>query len=332
MENVSNLGNALTILGANLEKKANLTSKTELDTQSDFKTLITSYGNNTVEIKKAQGEATNLESLLTPSERALLFPLQKAVIINTKNSQEGLKSEVNTNSTSLASTKNLANNLQGSTANSLSAQSTSHDPSSFQNCSVRGNNAQQLSDCVLSDKASAATTNRSGIKSNLNSCRCQIVNAITCNNPLLNLTAQDIEALDNTPILLGETELNANYSVTSVLVKQMLDSLFSFEPLSINDALEMMKSISSVLSRQSDTIASFALTRSAYLNNYTVLPTFIPLYIVALNLGQYIARYNGKAFDYKKAKQKALEKMKKQEKEKKEQMMEFSAAFDFGIA
>ena len=120
--------------------------------------------------------------------------------------------------------------------------------------------------------------------------------------------------------------------MTSVLVKQMLDSLFSFEPLSINDALEMMKSISSVLSRQSDTIASFALTRSAYLNNYTVLPTFIPLYIVALNLGQYIARYNGKAFDYKKAKQKALEKMKKQEKEKKEQMMEFSAAFDFGIA
>lgn len=142
-------------------------------------------------------------------------------------------------------------------------------------------------------------------------------------------------SLDDTPIFFGsEHSLSVSASVAQ-LVDNMVNTLLSYQSIPLNNALGMMTNISMLMKAVSDcsTNAIETISQSTVLTNqYNPKVIMLPLYVLGYSLIDYIRRYNCKEFNYKKERQKAEEKIAKNEKERKQRMAEFAASFQFNYS
>lgn len=142
-------------------------------------------------------------------------------------------------------------------------------------------------------------------------------------------------SLDDTPIFFGsEHSLSVSASVAQ-LVDNMVNTLLSYQSIPLNNALGMMTNISMLMKAISDcsTTAIETISQSTVLTNqYNPKVIMLPLYVLGYSLIDYIRRYNCKEFNYKKERQKAEEKIAKNEKERKQRMAEFAASFQFNYS
>ena len=142
-------------------------------------------------------------------------------------------------------------------------------------------------------------------------------------------------SLDDTPIFFGsEHSLSVSASVAQ-LVDNMVNTLLSYQSIPLNNALEMITNISMLMKAVSDcsTTAIETISQSTVLTNqYNPKVIMLPLYVLGYSLIDYLRRYNCKEFNYKKERQKAEEKIAKNEKERKQRMAEFAASFQFNYS
>lgn len=142
-------------------------------------------------------------------------------------------------------------------------------------------------------------------------------------------------SLDDTPIFFGsEHSLSVSASVAQ-LVDNMVNTLLSYQSIPLNNALGMMTNISMLMKAVNDcsTTAIETISQSTVLTNqYNPKVIMLPLYVLGYSLIDYIRRYNCKEFNYKKERQKAEEKIAKNEKERKQRMAEFAASFQFNYS
>lgn len=142
-------------------------------------------------------------------------------------------------------------------------------------------------------------------------------------------------SLDDTPIFFGsEHSLSVSASVAQ-LVDNMVNTLLSYQSIPLNNALEMITNISILMKAVSDcsTTAIETISQSTVLTNqYNPKVIMLPLYVLGYSLIDYLRRYNCKEFNYKKERQKAEEKIAKNEKERKQRMAEFAASFQFNYS
>lgn len=142
-------------------------------------------------------------------------------------------------------------------------------------------------------------------------------------------------SLDDTPIFFGsEHSLSVSASVAQ-LVDNMVNTLLSYQSIPLNNALGMMANITMLMKAVSDstTTAIETISQSTVLTNqYNPKVIMLPLYVLGYSLIDYIRRYNCKEFNYKKERQKAEEKIAKNEKERKQRMAEFAASFQFNYS
>lgn len=142
-------------------------------------------------------------------------------------------------------------------------------------------------------------------------------------------------SLDDTPIFFGsEHSLSVSASVAQ-LVDNMVNTLLSYQSIPLNNALEMITNISMLMKAVSDcsTTAIETISQSTVLTNqYNPKIIMLPLYVLGYSLIDYLRRYNCKEFNYKKERQKAEEKIAKNEKERKQRMAEFAASFQFNYS
>ncbi len=142
-------------------------------------------------------------------------------------------------------------------------------------------------------------------------------------------------SLDDTPIFFGsEHSLSVSASVAQ-LVDNMVNTLLSYQSIPLNNALGMMANITMLMKTVSDstTTAIETISQSTVLTNqYNPKVIMLPLYVLGYSLIDYIRRYNCKEFNYKKERQKAEEKIAKNEKERKQRMAEFAASFQFNYS
>ena len=97
----------------------------------------------------------------------------------------------------------------------------------------------------------------------------------------------------------------------------------------------MITNISMLMKAVSDcsTTAIEIISQSTVLTNqYNPKVIMLPLYVLGYSLIDYLRRYNCKEFNYKKERQKAEEKIAKNEKERKQRMAEFATSFQFNYS
>ncbi|MGN1281260.1 MAG: hypothetical protein ACI4UM_05095 [Succinivibrio sp.] len=177
--------------------------------------------------------------------------------------------------------------------------------------------------------------NRSIIEKEKLLCESESVNVIGSHPACQLVSASPLYDLDDTPIILGNTELAQASCSVAHLVNSMLSMLLEFENSSIYISSKMLFLIGYLMrddQRESPKNQCMQTScSSSDLYNYKVKPYYFPLFIMAFNLAEQIKRISVKTFDYKKEKKKILKKMEEMNKKKKERMAQFAAGFEFDI-
>lgn len=143
-------------------------------------------------------------------------------------------------------------------------------------------------------------------------------------------------SLDDTPIFFRSEYSHCVSSSIAKLVDNMVDTLLSYQSTPLNQALFMINAVSEIMkavNKSSDTALGSDFNSSAVSSaQYNPKAHMLPLYILGCSIIDYIRRYNCKAFNYRKERQKAEEKIAHNEKEHKKRMAQFAAEFQFSYS
>lgn len=143
-------------------------------------------------------------------------------------------------------------------------------------------------------------------------------------------------SLDDTPIFFASEYSHSVSASVAKLVDDMVDNLLSYHSTHLGNALGMLSAVSELMNAAKECSVTTAAGITSVLQSsdtadcqYNPKAVMLPLYILGCSLTDYIRRYNCKTFNYKKERQKAEEKIARNEKRQKQRMAEFAAEFQF---